>query len=229
MSQLPQVSDYTGRIPAQHQAAPKFMATISFIAGFYVHLMGLFDNMEKAGGCFDIDTPCVGNQEDGVGELVGVSREIAEPITGVYFKWDGTDPTVGWDSGVWQPADQPTALVTLPDAQYLTVIRAKIAANSWDGTTPGAYAVWAILFPTLTLLIQDFQDMSFTIGLMGAPIDPLTQALLTQGYVPLRPEGVRVREYIVSTDTNPLFAWDVNTANMKGWDTGSWGKEVPGT
>lgn len=228
MSQLPTVATYTGRVISQHQNKPKFMATVGFTVSFYVHAMGILDLMEKSGGLFDLATPPVGDQEDIIGELVGVSRVIAEPIPGVYFTWDDTAFT-GWDSGVWQPVGQPVNLVTLPDDVYLTVIKAKIAANNWDGTTAGAYIVWATLFPSIVFLIMDLQDMSFIIALQGQPIDALTQALLTQGYIPLKPEGVRIREYIVATDTAPLFAWDVSTPSMAGWDTGSWGLELPGT
>jgi hypothetical protein len=222
------VQTYTDTITSEHADKPKFIATVAFDVEFYVYMQGLLDSMSAEGGIFDLSTPPVGEQEDFIGELVGVSRNITEPITGVYFSWDGTDASVGWDSGVWQPENQPVSLVTLPDDVYLTVILAKIAANNWDGTTEGAYLVWDILFPNLTLLIMDAQNMSYTVALQGELVDALTQALLTQGYLPLKPEGIQVTKYIVSADSNPLFAWDVATPNMAGWDIGSWGIELPG-
>lgn len=222
------VETYTDRITSQFQNNPKYMATVAFDVAFYVHMQELFDSMERSGGIFDLSTPPVGDQLDIIGKWVGVSRTIAEPITGVYFSWDDTAGD-GWDSGVWQPNNEPANLVTLPDDVYLTVIRAKIAANSWDGTTEGAYKVWNVLFPLLKLLIIDLQNMSYIVALVGAPIDALTQALLTQGYLPLKPEGIRIADYIVSVDSNPLFSWDVSTSSMAGWDVGSWGKELVGT
>ncbi len=215
------VQTYLSRITSEHQDKAKFMATVALSVAIFVRLQEIFDRLETT--AFDLDTPPVGEQLDFVGEWAGLSREVAEPVSGVYFSWDDVAGD-GWDSGVWQPPNQPAQLVSLPDDVYLIVMRAKIAANNWDGTTAGAYAVWAILFPVLSLLIQDFQDMSITIALTGAPVDALTQALLTQGYLPLRPEGVRVREYIVSVDSAPLFSWDVSTPNMDGWDIGSWGE-----
>lgn len=221
------VQDYLNLITSEHQNKPKFMATVALSVAVAVRLQQLSDSIESEGGVFDLDTPPVGNQEDIIGELVGVSRNITEPISGVYFTWAGS-ALLGWGSGVWRPPNQPTELVTLPDDVYLLLIRARIAANHWDGTTEGAYTIWAILFPTLTLLIQDQQDMTFIVALQGAPIDSLTQALLTQGYLPLKPEGVRITEYIVAVNSGPLFAWGVSNAHMDGWGVGSWGNVLPG-
>lgn len=219
------VQTYLNRITSEHQDKPKFMATVAFSVAIYARIQELLDSMEVEGGIFDLDTPPVGQQEDFIGELVGISRDVDIPIAGIFFSWDGT-ADIGWDFGIWQSDNQPTDLVKLPDDVYLLLIRAKIAANNWDGTTEGAYKIWNILFPNLKLLIQDNQNMTFIIALQGAPIDSLTQALLTQGYLPLKPEGVRITEYIVAVDTSPLFGWDVATPSMAGWDTGSWGQEI---
>lgn len=217
------VIDYQNLVTSEHQDKPKFMATVAFSVAIAVQIQSLLTSMMVEGGIFDLSTPPVGNQLDIIGEWVGVSRNVTEPISGVYFSWD--TPGLGWDSGVWQPANQPTAVVSLPDDVYLTLILARIAANHWDGTTEGAYRIWAILFATLNLLIIDNENMSFVVALEGAPIDSLTQALLTQGYLPLKPEGIRITEYVVAVDSNPLFAWDIAG---RGWDTSSWGKELPG-
>lgn len=218
------VATYQDLITSEHQDKPRFMATVALSVVVQVQIQKLLTSMMSEGGCFDLATPPVGNQEDIIGELVGVSRKVTLPLTGVYFEWDGP-ASLGWDFGVWQPSSLPTELVQLPDDVYLTLIKARIAANRWDGTTEGAYAAWAILFPTLNLLIIDNQDMSFVVALEGGPVDSLTQALLTQGYLPLKPEGVRISEYVVAADSNPLFAWDITG---RGWDEGSWGIELPG-
>lgn len=171
---------------------------------------------------FDVDE-AVGVQLDVIGQWVGISRKVSIPIAGVYFSWDGADD-VGWEYGTWQPANAPVDITLLPDDAYRTLIRAKIAANQWDGTTTGAYEIWNIIFPELTILIQDNQNMSYDLIILGAVIDSLTLALITGGYIPLKPEGVRVNSYIVVPEIGPVFAWDVDpeTDLLAGWDTGQW-------
>ena len=120
-------------------------------------------------------------------------------------------------------------ITVLPDDAYRTLVKAKIAANHWDGTTDGAYAIWNSLFTQYTILIQDFQDMSYDLIVVGGIVDSLTLALLVGGYIPLKPEGVRVNEYIVPVNTGPLFAWDVENTLLQGWDQGSWGRELKPT
>jgi Protein of unknown function (DUF2612) len=218
------VSDYTNLITSEYQQSPNYIAMISFIASNYVYIQSLLNSMIPL---FDVDV-AVGNQLDIIGQWVGVSRNIAVPISGVYFSWDA-DYTLGWDYGTWQPSNLPTSVTVLPDDAYRTLIKAKIAANHWDGTTTGAYAIWSILFPTLTILIQDNQNMSYDLAIVGGQVDSLTTALITGGYIPLKPEGVRVDTYYIPIDSNPLFAWDVESEYLGGWDQGSWAREISPT
>lgn len=224
MSQGPKtIQDYVDLITSEFADQPKFTSMVSADVAPMVRVQALLETMIAI---FDIDTPPVGNQLDIIGQWVGVTREVAIPITGVFFSWDGTDASLGWDSGTWAPSDA-SEITTLPDDAYLTLIKAKIAANVWDGTTNGAYAIWNSLFTDFTILIQDHQDMSYAVGIVGAVIDPLTQALITGGYIPLKPEGVRISEYFIAVDTGPVFAWDVPlNALLGGWDEASWAKEI---
>ncbi len=132
-------------------------------------------------------------------------------------------------TGTWQPALAPVDITTLPDDAYRTLIKAKIAANQWDGTTEGAYTIWSEVFTNFTILIQDHQNMSYSLGIIGGIVDSLTLALITGGYIPLRPEGVLVSSYFVSVDSNPVFSWDVESAQLGGWDEGSWVRELEPT
>lgn len=214
--------DYLNLVTSEHQGKPDFADMILSGVSPMVQVQNL---MTSFNDIFDLDKPPVGDQLDIIGQWVGATRSIAIPIYGVYFSWDSGD-LLGWEFGVWQDPNQQTALSTLPDDAYLVLIRAKIAANNWDGTTEGAYKIWKILFPSLNLLIQDYQNMSFVVAVQGSAINSLTLALLTQGYLPLRPEGVLITEYIVCVDSNPLFGWDIENTYVDGWGIGSWGREI---
>lgn len=216
--------DYLDLVTSEYKQKSKFNAMLSFMVAVQVRVQGLMDQMIST--LFDLSTPPTGNQLDIIGQWVGVSRVVSIPISGVYFSWDGSNAFLGWDYGSWQPSNLPVAITTLPDDAYLNLILATIAANNWDGTTTGAYAIWAQVFPQFKILIQDNCDMTYDLGIIGGIVDSLTLALITGGYIQLRPEGVRISEYFIAVDTNPAFCWDVETTDCKGWDEGSWLREV---
>lgn len=215
------LNEYLNLITSEHRDKPKFVATVTANLAVGLRLQELLASLTEK---FDIDT-AVGQQLDVIGKWVGITRNVAIPISGVYFSWNG-DFSVGWEYGVWQPNLSPVDVTSLPDDVYRTLIRAKIAANNWDGTTDGAYKIWDQVFPTVTILIQDNQNMSYDLALVGGIIDSLTLALLTGGYIPLKPEGVRVNVYYVSVDANPVFGWDVDSDFIQGWGSGSWVREL---
>jgi hypothetical protein len=218
------VNDYLNLITSAYRSAPKFTAMVEADVSVQVRVQDLVSSMIPL---FDVDA-AVGGQLDIIGEWVGVSRNVNIPIENVYFTWDG-DYTLGWEYGVWQGDLTPTAVTVLPDDAYRRLIKARIAANKWDGTTDGAYAVWDSVFTEYTILIQDYQDMSYSLAIVGGIVDSLTLALLRGGYLPLKPEGVRINEYLVPVDDSTLFGWDVESDYLAGWDDGSWARELSPT
>lgn len=219
------LSDYLSLIPANNAKQPKFVATVAVNVAVQLRVQELLDQMDVL---FDLSTPPVGDQLDIIGQWVGVSRVIKTPITNVFFTWDAT-AALGWDSGTWQPSGDPGQVTALPDDAYLILILAKIAANIWDGTTPGAYKVWDELLAGtgITILIQDNQNMTYQMGIVGDTIPALTLALITGGYINLRPEGIKITDYFVGSA--PFFAWDADSPTLQGWGTGKWATEMAPT
>jgi hypothetical protein len=163
-------------------------------------------------------------QLDQVGEWIGRSRYLETPLEGVWFSWDEEDAEVGWDEGAWLgPYDPETYMVELPDESYRTLLKAKVAANAWDGTVPGAYEVWETLFASVGsyVAIQDNQDMSILVVLAGTRPDAVIKALLMGGYIPLKPEGVRIAAYAIPPDGGKIFAWNRSTEALGGWGQGA--------
>lgn len=218
-------AEYLALITSAFREKPKFAATVGVDVDIPVRVQELLKQILDV--LFDLDT-AAGAQLDIIGKWVGISRNVSIPIEDVFFTWDGTLAT-GWDFGIWQPNLAPTTVTVLPDDSYRTLIKAKIAANRWDGTTDGAYAIWDSLFTNFTILIQDHQDMSYDLAIVGGIVDSLTAALITGGYIPLKPEGVRVNEYLIPIDSGPAFAWDLEDTLLQGWDEGSWLRQVPPT
>lgn len=216
------VQDYLDLVTSEYADQPDFLAVLTANTSIPVQVQAVLASMIPL---FDLDTPPVGAQLDIIGQWVGVSRNIAVPIAGVFFTWDGA-ADVGWDYGVWSGEGTPTDITSLPDDAYLNLIRGTIAANNWDGTTNGAYAIWDQVFTGFTIAIQDNQDMSYDLILMGGIIDSLTLALITGGYINLRPEGIEISGYFVSQGDEPIFSWDLDTAYFQGWDAGYWATEI---
>lgn len=219
------LTQYLDLITSEYRKKQIFIDTVTANLAVPIRVQELLASMLPI---FDVDT-AAGDQEDIVGKWVGISRNVLIPIDNVYFEWDGADDSTGWDYGIWQGNLTPVSVTVLPDDVYRTLIKAKIAANRWDGTIEGAYTILDELFTGLLILIQDNMDMTYSMIFIGT-VDSLTLALITGGYIPLKPEGVRVSNYFFGpTDSEPFFAWDVDSDLLAGWDEGSWLTEVPPT
>lgn len=215
------IKDYTGLITSEHNQKPKYMAVVESICQPMVDGINFLADLPFD---FDLDQ-AIGVQLDAVGEWVGISRHISIPLAGVYFSFDIAG--IGFDQGVWKgPFDPDTGLTTLDDETYRLLIKAKIGANHWDGTLEGSAAILNSIFDSNThVFIEDHQDMSITIGVSGTIPSPVFLALLSGGYIPIKPESVRVSISIVTTvDGSPLFGFDMNNQYVAGFDTGAWAR-----
>lgn len=215
---------YSDLITSQHQDKQKFVAMINVITDPSVDLQTVLNSIFES---YDIDLAVKG-QLDVDGLWVGLSRYIGQEITGVYFSWDDTDET-GWNQGVWKgPFDPSTGLISLPDDSYRKLLKAKIAANHWDGTISGMSVIWNGVFEGSIIIIQDIQNMSYSITIIGQTFSTLDKALLTGGYLPLKPAGIQIDSYFIAFSTNPVFGWDCDYSKgyFGGWDVGEWAVEL---
>ncbi len=217
------LNTYLNLVTSEHFDKPKFIETISVSLKPLVDIQTSVLNFPVD---YNVDT-AIGAQLDVIGQWVGRSRQVKIPLTDVYFSFD-TSIATGWDAGIWKSQFDPdSGLTSLPDEQYRILIKAKIAANKWDGTTPGAYLAWKEAFGEASqIVIQDNQNMSIIMAIFGLPSDTVFFKLLVEGYIPLKPEGVRILSYNIAPDTGPIFAWDCSSEVLKGFDESSWPIEL---
>lgn len=211
------IDTYLTLITSLYKEQPKFIALCEALVQPLVDAQNLLQEVRDA---FDLDS-AVGVQLDADGLWVGRTRYLETPLSGVYFSW-GVEG-VGWNEGAWKgPYDRETGITSLVDDFYRLLLRAKIAANAWDGTTDGALEIWNQLFEAsgIRIVLQDFQDMSMLVGVAGAIPDAVFRALLTGGYLPLKPVGVRIRHYALPVVEGPLFAWNCDSDAASGWGAG---------
>jgi Protein of unknown function (DUF2612) len=218
---------YLNLVTSEHRNQPDFIAMLTAVLQPFADLQTVMSSFPSL---YDIDV-AAGVQEDAVGEWVGVSRDLNEPLTGIYFELDSA--TLGLDQGILQgPFDPTTGIVQLPDDVYRTLLKAVVLNNSWDGTVPGAYAIWNELFTgtTFGILIQDLSNMHMILAVTGAVPNPTILALFLSGDLNVRPDGVQIDYYMTPDDSaDPYFGFDVESSVIAGLDVGGFGYLNNGT
>lgn len=213
--------DYLDLITPYYRGKPVFTATLTAVLDPFANLQIMLGHMPQD---FDLDT-AIGVQLDAVGLWVGRSRFIPTPIPNIWFSFD--DALRGFDLGVWKgPYDSDSGITRLDDETYRIFLRAKIAANQWDGRVETAQAAFNLVFsqsPGTNIFVIDNFDMTMTVGISGAIPSLLFIALLNQGFLPIKPEGVRINYAITTVTDTPVFGFDVDNQYIGGFDTGSWG------
>ena len=218
-------AEWLALVTGEHATKPNFMA---MLAATFQPLADTIAVMESMPSAYDVDL-ALGSQLDATGQWIGASRYVTKPLTGVFFSW--STPGLGWGDGSWAPGLNVNELVQLPDAQYRTLLYARIAANHWDGSLPAAYAVWDQIFAGTGygVLIQDLQGMHMAMALTGPVPDSVTLALFTGGYLQMKPAGVRMDKFYTPAKSNvPYFGFDVDNDNLSGWGLGYWGVAAGG-
>jgi hypothetical protein len=205
-------------VTSEHKKA-NFLAAIQIITQGHIDNQALLANLSQM---FDLDL-AVGVQLDAVGRWIGPSRDLEEPLTGVYFSFD--TPGLGLDQGqIFGPYSPTEGLVQLDDDHYRFYLRFTAAANQWNGTLSDAAAIYTKFFGQIGMqaIVQDNQDMTEYVGAVGAFPDATIQALFLEGYLDLKPEGVGVSYIVPSVPKTPFFGLDDNTSTVGGLDVGSW-------
>lgn len=186
--------EYLNLITQEHSSKPKFMATVQASVSPFAKIQEVLRSMPKE---FDVDY-AIGQQLDIVALWVGVVRKVAIPITGYYFTWDDVVAD-GWDNGVWKGIGDPDSGFTiLPDDLMRLLVKAKIQANHWRGDIAGAYDILnTALSVDGAVKIVDNQNMTMTVRVTANTLPAAEQALVTAGYLPIKPAGVKATYTIV--------------------------------
>jgi len=237
-------------ITSFHQPHPRYMDTVALSVRPYAEGELIARSII---GLFDIDT-AIGQALDFTGQWVGLTRFIDVLLPLVWFSFD--DDELGFDQGKWRtPYEAWTEIIELGDEEYRTLLKARIVANHWDGTIPGAENTWDVLFQgQYKILLQCgyphidpycHGDMKITQMLLGPHLDRVTYALFAGGYLGLKSAAVGL-EFMVQWQStrigpsgvgHPFFGFDTEfpypdppdiypPTTMAGFDHGHWGMTV---
>lgn len=222
------MSKYTDLITNYHRGKPLFVDHVDLSTRPLTDTSTALQNLLTA---FDIDS-AVGVQLDVLGEWVGRTRIVSQPISGVYFSLD-TDG-LGWDQGVWQgPYDPDAGFTNLSDEAYRIVLKAKIAINSWDGQNDSLPAILetALEGSGLRMQIVDNQDMTISVWVFPVTDISLVSreliAAIKQGYLTVKAAGVwagDIQTPSIETPSvgNRFFGFDMDNEFIAGFDDGAW-------
>lgn len=211
------MNKYQGLITSYHYDKPKYIETIGLSTAPLDATRTVIDGFISD---YDLDA-AAGTQLDAVGLWIGIGRTISTPITGVYFSLD-TD-NLGLDQGSWQGQYDDGGFTALDDETYRTILRAKIAANNWDGSMSTLVDVYQQVFPdhSTTVGVVDNLNMTMSVYLMGHPVPAVMQSIISLGYLDVKPAGVRI-DFTMTPVDGAIFGFDVNNQLISGFDTGTW-------
>ena len=197
------MSKYTELITSYHKSKPKYRDTIDLITRTFTDLQ---NNLTAYPQKFDLDS-AEGQQLDIVGEWVGISRQVDVPI--VEFK----------------KGRHERDTVSMNDDTYKMVLKAKIAANHWNGTMETLPAIYQMLSQNIgaNIFVVDNFNMTMDVFIVGGHLPTILQSIISRGYLNVKPEGVRITNHIISADSGTLFGFDINNDYIAGFENGSWG------
>lgn len=206
--------NYQSLVTSLYKDKENFNKTLNISTNAYTTLQNLTYDLIKN---LSIDE-AIGVQLDFVGEWIGRTRHLKQPLDNVYFAFD-TTKEVGWDLGVWHNKFDPSeSMISLDDDSYRYLLYLQATANSWNGTKQNAYDKFRQVFKgNKHVLIVDNQDMSIDIYFSGY-LPSTIKALLKAREQPFKPESVRVNTYFSSDEDGAIFAFDIDNEALNGWD-----------
>ena len=169
-----------------------------FLAFLKSILSGMVNQMNFAYNLsrrFDVDT-AIGIQHDKIGDWEGIKRSDIETYADV---------------------------TNLSDDIYRNFVKAKIAANHWNGTIPHAYEMWDGAFRYQSFIaLEDHQDMSMTMYVLGIDNSDIFRIVIERGLISFKPAGVWVNYLFAVPAGSKFLAWSLENDIFAGWGKGCW-------
>lgn len=191
---------YQELITSEHNQKPNFMALIGVLCAGIGDTTALIESIPQA---FSLPL-AEGAQLDVLGLWIGQPRVIPSVLTIGYFGFsdlrnglaEGLQLTYGELQDVSKGGiflglqDNATSTTTLNDAQYRTVLQARIVRNQSNGTLPALEAGLLDIFG-VNCKVTDNGTLSLAIN-VPAPVSPVDQALVSGLDILPRPAGVAI-------------------------------------
>lgn len=174
------------RIYAQYRNKPKAVQWYEVTRNIAGELCIAFEDIEDS---YNIDT-AQGDELDTIGRIVVIDRSTVEGIDFTTYEF-GDDTAECGDEEIQFAAESVIADAELSDEYFKTLIKVKIAKNNSDSTIDGILDSLVIIAPEgAPFVLNDFEDMSFTIDVYGDLTDVQRELIINKDILP-KPQGVR--------------------------------------
>ena len=183
------VDNYLKLITGEHRDKPQYM---SMVRALLSHSNEIFSLGVELDDDFDLDY-ADGVQEDVLGEIIGASRMLG-----------------------YQPEFNLNPI--LDNANFRSLLMAKISKNMWKGGIQDLATTWKVLFGT-PILIEDNQDMTIDVVIISNRLDKMTQQMIRNGDIIPKPQSVLVIAYSAN---DHVFGYDIENDVITGYDKGNW-------
>ena len=183
------VDNYLKLITGEHRDKPKYM---SMVRALLSHSNEIFSLGVELDDDFDLDY-ADGVQEDVLGEIIGASRMLG-----------------------YQPEFNLNPI--LDNANFRSLLMAKISKNMWKGGIQDLATTWKVLFGT-PILIEDNQDMTIDVVIISNGLNKMTQLMIRNGDIIPKPQSVLVNAYFAN---DHVFGYDIENDVIAGYDKGTW-------
>jgi hypothetical protein len=188
MAREPQDDIAWGNVLRQHVGKPR---TEGFFRSFYPPLTQAASALDAVRADRALDD-AEGARLDLIGSIVGISRDIPNGIYLAFFGYAEQPAGRGYGQARYRADGEPAATsYNAPDAEYRSLIRAKIALNNGHGTAPEIVAALRHVYGVDLVSVRDGTPgaVEIWIGMIPSPDDQ--REFLVRDLLP-RAAGVRI-------------------------------------
>lgn len=160
-----------------------------------------------------------GKQLDGIGEIVGQSRQIAEALAIPFFGFQGQIGTMGFGQARFRD-EKETWLATynLADPEYRLVLWAKVAKNISNGTAEDTIRSLKFIFSAPYVFLEEVGNAKIAVGI-GRRLTKGDMLLADAVDLMVRAGGVGM-EWKRHFNYDAYFGF-LGQSNAKGFEVGS--------
>ena len=135
-----------------------------------------------------------GAQLDGIGEIVGRSRQIDQAIPLVFFGFSHQAETVGFGQGRFRKEKESWLTSSnLQDTEYRLLLWHKIFKNTSDGTSESTIRSIQYIYQAPKVVLEETGNATIAIGI-GKELTPSEQIFAKALDLLVRPGGVKLKE-----------------------------------
>ncbi len=200
---------------AQHEGQAD---TEAFVRSFYPPLTRLESALHDLLTRRWLDT-ATGHALDGIGSIVGLTREIPDGTPLPFFGFEGQPLTTGFSQARFRQRGEPYAVTyVMTDAEYRRMLRVKIALNNGRGTVEEIVAACREVFGAPRVIVQDWGNATARVylGRLISNLDPLHSHIASM----IQPRAAGVRFWIGQMHDSRVFGFAGQPFGPRGFGAG---------